>query len=229
MTIQTHPSSTLLGQCIRGCRGKKLADVLAGHAVNVVLAQRILGSRTAAKQLGKILFDYPDMSATPVDAVVDRVESGELGVTEAMLREAALADETAAKYLEQNPWLTDPTGKSIPRTKGRRPKVTSAPTTAVESAKRTSKKPPASTQPAETGKVAQKSESLPRQKPTEESDPASPPDDLVAEEPTVPEKPGKNGRKRTSVPMPPEYPPEAYRPKPPPPMEIFICGQTGGT
>lgn len=84
-------------------------------------------------------------------------------------------------------------------------------------------KPPASTQPPETGKVVPNPESPPRQEQPQESDSESPgPDDLVGEEPTVLDEPGRNGRKR--VPMPPQYTPEDYLPKPPAPLEIPICG-----
>lgn len=142
MILQASQPSSLLDQCIRGCRGKKLAEFLALRPIQVILTQRMMGSRLAAKQLGKILFDYPEMSATPVDTVVNWVESGVIQVTEAQLREAALASETATDFLARYPWLTDPTGESIPRTRGRKASIKSEPS--VKPPKKTKDNPKAS-------------------------------------------------------------------------------------
>lgn len=215
MILQASQPSSLLGQCIRGCRGKKLADVLAGHAVDVVLAQRILGSRAAAKQLGIILFDYPDMSATPVETVVSRVQSGEIPMTEAQLREAALADETATKFLAQNPWLTDPTGKSIPHTKGRRPAIKdtapAVPAPPVEPASLKKPKPAVA-----IGNATVESPEPAPEAPTSVSFEATPDEEIQDDAPLR--------RKRKSVEMPPDYKPEDFIPKPPPPLKMVVCG-----
>lgn len=208
MNSQLLSSPSLLGQCIRGCRGKKLAEVLAVHAVNVVLAQRILGSRVAATQLGTILFDHPKMSATPVDTVVKWVESGEIPMTEATLRAAALADETASKFFALNPWLTDPTGKSIPRTKGRKSQINAAP------------KPP---QPLKKDKPTPKAKTV---APPRAVDPVVEPAESTPEE--IPEEEieanGDKPPKRATVVLPPDYKPEEYLQKPPPTLTIPICG-----
>ncbi len=201
MNSQLLSPPSLLGQCIRGCRGKKLAEVLSGHAVDVILAQRILGSRVAAEQLGTILFDYPDMSATPVDTVVKWVESGKIPMTEAKLRAAALADETASKFFALNPWLTDPTGESVPRTKGRKPRIDVI---------------PEPTQSSKKDKPAPKAKAVAPLRPVDPViEPTEPtPEDIPEEKIEASgEKP-----KRTIVELPPEYSPEDYLQKPPPPL-----------
>ena len=99
-----------------------MADLLEPYAAEVVIIQRIIGSRAAAARLGAVLFGHPDMSPTPVDTIVARVESGEIPLTKEDLQRAALADDFTAKHLATKPWLTDPTGKSVPRTKGRKPR-----------------------------------------------------------------------------------------------------------
>jgi hypothetical protein len=200
-------SPSLLDQCIRGCRGKKLAEFLALRPIEVILTQRMMGSRLAAKQLGKILFDYPEMSPTPVDTVVKWVESGVIQVTEAQLREAALASETATNFLALNPWLTDPTGESIPRTKGRKQSAKTIPT--VKSPKKRKDDPKASDAPL-------RSTTVPEPVANSGTEPT--------QEDNHPTEENKAPKPRRGVKMPPDMTSDDYRAEEPKPLDVKVQG-----
>jgi len=122
---QPAPKS-LIGKCLRQSRGKYRTEYLRGHAAVVVVAARIVGPRSAGKTLGIEFFGEP-LSPTPILTIVAAVECDEIHLTEEDLRAVVMQDEGATQFLQSNPWLIDPTGKSAPpKRRGRKPKSAAA-------------------------------------------------------------------------------------------------------
>lgn len=108
---------SLLGACLE----KQLGESLEAHAAEVIILARILGAEKAGEALGTQLGGKP-FKRKPIRTIVDKVESGELPVTVDELKKVAETDPATKAFLERNPWLIDPTGKSVPKQRGRKPK-----------------------------------------------------------------------------------------------------------
>jgi len=137
MATQIPAPQTLIGKCIQGCRGDKITAVLRGYAAEVVVAARIMGPRAAGETLGQEILGR-GISPTPIETIVEEVESGQIPMTSEQLLVLIMEDEAGVRFLAANPWVIDVTGKSAPaRKRGRKPRIESsavadtAPPTAV--------------------------------------------------------------------------------------------------
>lgn len=165
MAADLPTPKSLIGCVLRRCKGKQRTAYLRGFAAEVLIAHRIMGPVGAGESIGIELFG-DSVSPTPILNIVKEIESGIIPMTEEKLRNVVMQDEGAIKFLADNPWLIDVSGKSAPAKRpGPKPRMEIAPAAPMPAAD----EKPSPNIPATPKATAKSTVSPPSKKKTSES------------------------------------------------------------